>query len=216
VRSTVVAAVADAVPDRGADCVFVGVDGVDGAGKTVFADELAEAVDRPVVRISVDDFHNVRAIRRRRGADSAEGFWLDSFNYERLIADVFEPLRTDGRYRPRAHDLVSDQLVEPPWETAPAGVVVVVDGLFPQRAELAGRWDLVIFLDAPFHITTRRLAARDGPAPRGYDRYIGAAHRYFAACDPEAHADVLIDNADVAAPRILRLTLGSRGGIVED
>jgi hypothetical protein len=36
--------VADLVPTAiGEDCVRVGIDGVDGSGKTVFADELADA-----------------------------------------------------------------------------------------------------------------------------------------------------------------------------
>lgn len=71
------------------------VDGVDGAWKTTFADALAETLrerHREVIRVSVDDFHHVRAIRYRRGRDSAEGFWLDSFNYSRLRADVLDPL----------------------------------------------------------------------------------------------------------------------------
>jgi uridine kinase len=198
------AEVADLVPHRGSACVFVGVDGVDGVGKTTFADALAGQLDRPVVRISVDDFHHVRAVRHRIGPDSAEGFWLDAFDYERLIADVFAPLRTELRYRPRAHDLAGDRVLEPAWEAAPPGAVVVVDGLFLQRPELVRWWDLVLFLDAPFEITARRLEERDGPSPGGYGRYIGAADLYFAACDPKGGADVLVDVADAEAPRIVR------------
>lgn len=97
----------------GEDCVLVGIDGVDGSGKTVFAGELATALmisGRPAVRISVDDFHNVSAVRYRRGRSSPEGFWLDSFNYGRLRADVLEPLGPGGSrdYRSSAHDLASD------------------------------------------------------------------------------------------------------------
>jgi uridine kinase len=200
----VLAEVAAAIPDRGPNCVIVGIDGVDGAGKTTFADALAKALARPAVRISVDDFHSVRAIRHRRGHESPDGFWLDAFDYERLIADVFEPLRTKSCFRRRAHDLASDQVLLPPWEAAPTGAVVIVDGLFLQRRELAGRWDFVVFLDAPFDVTARRLDERDGPSPGGYLRYVGAALRYFAACDPKACADILIDNSDPGAPRIVR------------
>ena len=67
--------------------VRVGVDGVDGAGKTVFADQLADrlrAQGREVVRVSADDFHHVRAVRWRRGRDSAEGFFLDSYDLAAL------------------------------------------------------------------------------------------------------------------------------------
>ena len=47
-------------PDR---TIRVAIDGVDGAGKTTFADELGSSVSalgRPVIRASVDGFHNPR------------------------------------------------------------------------------------------------------------------------------------------------------------
>jgi uridine kinase len=48
------------------DVTRVAIDGVDGAGKTYFADELAEvlgASGRSVIRASVDGFDNPRSIR---------------------------------------------------------------------------------------------------------------------------------------------------------
>jgi len=66
-RLAVLKQVAELVPGAvGENCVRVGVDGVDGSGKTVFADELAavlRSLGRYVVRVSVDDFHNVRSTR---------------------------------------------------------------------------------------------------------------------------------------------------------
>jgi uridine kinase len=53
--------------------VRVAVDRVDASGKTTLADELApsvEALGRPVIRASIDGFHNPAATRRRRGACS--------------------------------------------------------------------------------------------------------------------------------------------------
>jgi uridine kinase len=47
---------------------LVGVDGLDGAGKTTFADRLAPLLERPVVRASEDDFLNPAAIRSRARA----------------------------------------------------------------------------------------------------------------------------------------------------
>ena len=77
-RAALLEAVAARVPaGRGGACTRVGVDGVDGAGKTVFAAELADTLrrqGREVVQVSLDDFHHVRAIRYRRGRTSPEGF----------------------------------------------------------------------------------------------------------------------------------------------
>ncbi len=195
------------------DCVRVAVDGVDGAGKTTFADELAAVLrhrHRDVVRVSVDDFHQPRERRYRRGRDSPEGFWLDAFDYARLRSDVLDPLAPGGsrRYRRRSHDLVSDAAVHPGHEVAPPGAVLVLDGLFLHRDELAGLWDLSIWLDVPFHVAAARLAARDGSHPDpehpSIARYVEAHRLYFAACDPVNRADVVIDNSAPDAPVLRR------------
>jgi uridine kinase len=199
-------------PAAGADCVRVAVDGVDGAGKTIFADELAASLarkSRDAIRISVDDFHHRREIRYRRGRDSPEGFWLDSFDYARLASDVLEPLGPGGsrRYRCAAHDLDTDAEVRAPRRTAAPGAVLVLDGLFLHRGGLAGRWNLSIWLDVPFDITASRLAARDGtspnPASATLARYVEAQRYYIATCDPMSRASLVIDNSNVDAPRLL-------------
>lgn len=196
------------------DCVRVGVDGVDGAGKTRFADELAAVLrrlGRPVVRVGVDDFHQVRALRYRRGRQSPSGFWLDSFDYRRLWAEVLTPLGPGGdrRYRPAGHDLVTDQVLAPPPAVAPAGAVLLLDGIFLHRDELAGAWDLSIFLDVGFDETARRMARRDGSEPDpehpSLARYLLAQRRYLAACRPGQRADVVIDNTALDAPVLVRV-----------
>lgn len=170
-RINVLRTVAEAIPAADGDsCIRVAVDGIDGAGKTVFADELAAVVRRhrrTVIRVSADDFHNVRAVRYQRGRDSPEGFWLDSYNYDRLRSDVLDPFGRGGsrRYRPAAHDLRTDAVLSPAPLTAPPGAVLILDGLFLHRDELASCWDLSVFLDAPFAVTARRLADRDGSDP---------------------------------------------------
>ena len=209
VRAVVLGWVAEAVPRSvGEDCVRVGIDGVDGSGKTTFADELADVLrglGRDVVRVSVDDFHNVRAVRYRRGRSSPEGFWLDAFDYDRLRTDVLEPLGPGGsrRYRPAAHDLASDQVLDLPPELAPPGAVLIVDGLFLHRDELADAWDLSIFLDVPFDVTTQRMAERDGPSSN-VSRYVEAQQLYFKTCNPQQQATILIDNTSLPTPRLLR------------
>jgi len=194
------AEVADLIP---ATAVRVAVDGVDGVGKSTFAAALAgvlRARGRPVVHVSADDFHQPRAVRHRRGRDSPEGFWLDSYNYPALIENVLAPFAPGGtrRYRPAIHDLKSDETLDLPWRQAPAEAVLVVDGLFLHRDELVGHWDFSIFLSAPFEVTVARMAARDGSHPDpehpSQARYVQGQRLYFAACEPWRRATVVIDN----------------------
>ncbi|MCU7722642.1 uridine kinase [Actinoplanes sp. KI2] len=213
-RHEVLSYVARRIPaSRDGDCLRVAVDGPDGSGKTVFAQELAAAVrhlGRPVVRVSLDDFHHVRAVRYRLGRDSPEGFWRDSYDYERFRSDVLDPFAAGGsrRYRPTAHDVATDEVLRPRPRTAAPGTVLIVDGLFLQRDEIGAGWDLSVFLDVPFAVTASRMARRDGTNPDpehpSMRRYVEAQRIYFAACSPQQRAGVLIDNRDFDAPRIVR------------
>lgn len=211
-RRDVLLAIAAQVPaPDGADAVRVAVDGVDGSGKSVFADQLAGVLreqTRPVVRASVDDFHHPRVQRYRRGRSSPNGFWLDSFDYDRLRHDLLDPLGPGGsrRYRAAVHDLDTDQQLDLPWVVGPPGVVLVLDGLFLHRDGLHDLWALSVFLDVPFDVTAARMAARDGSNPDPHHpsmrRYVDAQRIYFKSCMPATRADLVIDNSDWDRPAL--------------
>jgi uridine kinase len=146
--------------------VRVAIDGVDGAGKTTLADELVphvEGLGRPVIRASIDGFHRPRAARYRRGPDSPEGFYHDSFDHDALRAELLDPLGPGGdrRYRRAVFDWRADAPLGEPQRDAPADAVLLFDGIFCQRPELIHHWDLRIFLDVGFDETLRRMAVRD-------------------------------------------------------
>lgn len=76
--------------------VRVAIDGVDAAGKTTLADELVASIEtlgRPVIRASIDGFHNPAEIRYRRGRGSPEGYFRDSFNRAGLVEVLLAPPR---------------------------------------------------------------------------------------------------------------------------
>jgi uridine kinase len=135
----------------------VAVDGVDGAGKTTFADELADYLasgSRQIIRASVDGFHNPRALRYRLGATSPKGFFLDSYNYAGLAANLLWPLSPHGsrRFRRAIFDHRSDRPVVAPEEYADADAILLFDGIFLHRPELRPYWDFSIFLAVNFNI----------------------------------------------------------------
>jgi len=185
---------------------------VDGAGKTTFADELArvlEAMDRRVIRASVDGFHNSASIRYRRGRTSPEGFFADSYNYEQLRAALLDPLspRGTGRYRTAVFDHRSDSPVSMPEKAADSGAILVFDGIFLHRPELRRYWDFSIFLDVGFDVSIPRGAQRgegsaDVEAPENR-RYVEGQKIYLRDCEPRKFATVTVNNEDLAAPYIV-------------
>lgn len=191
----------------------VGIDGVDGAGKTTLADALAPLVaarGRPVFRASVDDFHQPRALRYRQGKRSARGYFADSFDYRTLEAVLLTPLSPGGsrRIRRKAFDYRTDSAVDSPRETVPENAILLFDGVFLHRPELVHHWDLSIFLAASFEETVARMVRRDGAPPGvealGNRRYVHGQQIYLEQCRPEEISDLLVDYSDFEAPRVLR------------
>ena len=214
VRGELLATVAGRIEGAGSDGVTrVAIDGVDGAGKTMFADEIAEVVrsrGRPVIRASVDGFHNPRSVRYRRGRESPEGYFRDSYDYAILCRLLLDPLGPGGSgiYRSAAFDHRTDSAVDAPAEAAPFGAVLIFDGIFLHRPELRACWDLSVFLAVSFAVSTARCAARDGALPAdlasGNRRYVEGQKLYLRECDPSRHAGMVVDNNDIQAPFVIR------------
>lgn len=191
----------------------VGIDGVDGAGKSVFGDELAaalEAAGRRTIRASVDGFHNPRALRYRQGRYSPLGYFFDSYDYAQLKAVLLGPLSPggDGRYRSAVFDHRADASVAAPEAQAVPGDILVFDGIFLHRPELREYWDFSIFLEVEFAVSIPRCARRDNASPdlnaQANRRYIEGQEYYLRTSDPRRHATLVIDNEVFEAPRIVR------------
>jgi uridine kinase len=207
----IVAALLGAVPGEGR--VLVAVDGVGASGKTTFAARLADRLrPRPVIVLHVDDFFRPSADRHARGRHSAEGFWLDAYDYDALVTGTLVPLATGGSglYRPASFDPAADATVEPDPVEAARDALVLVEGTFLHRDELLRFWDFSIYLDVPFEEATRRMVRRDGEH-RPTERYVGGQLLYFAAASPWERASLVVDNTDVDDPRAIdAATVGSR------
>ena len=195
--------------------VRVAVDGVGVAGKTVLADELAGPVSdlgRSVIRGSVDGFHNPRKVRHRRGAESPEGYYRDSFDYEAMRSALLDPLGPGGslRYRTALFDFRTDSAVESPVLVADPSSVVIVDGIFLLKAELRRHWDFSIFVHASFETTLARAETRDvalfgspeAVRERYLARYIPGERMYLELDRPRDRADVVVVNDDPASARL--------------
>jgi uridine kinase len=93
-----------------------------------------------------------------------------------------------------------------PEREARAGAILLFDGIFLHRPELAGYWDYSIFLDVNVATCLARCAARgDGvadPHAESNRRYVLGFQRYVRECDPKAKATIVLDNENLANPFI--------------
>ena len=193
----------------------VAIDGIDNAGKTTLADELVPLIEqrgRSVIRASVDSFHRPRQDRYRHGSDAPEGYYADAFDYVALCSVLLQPLGPDGnrRYKRAVFDFRTDTPIIVPEEEAADGAVLLFDGIFLQRPEIAAFWDYRMFVDVPMAIALQRALLRDLPlfgsaeaiAARYHQRYFPAQQLYFQDAQPQQTADVIIENSDPLHPSV--------------
>lgn len=205
---------ADVVADLVARCqrLAVAIDGPDAAGKTTLATEIADRLDLPVVRVGADGFHQPREDRYRRGELSAEGYYRDSFDYQAITGQCLAPFRHgEPVIRTAGYDFRSDAPRDAGTEV-PASAVLIFDGVFLLRPELAGAWDLAVYLRVTPETTLRRALTRDldlfGTAEEIRRRYLGrylpGQALYQAEAAPEDTAHIVIGNDDPGNPAIIR------------
>ena len=201
--------------------IRVAIDGVDASGKTTLADELASLIEersRPVIRASVDSFHNPREVRYQRGVNSPEGYYLDSFDYASLLQNILIPLGPGGnrKYRRAVFNFQEDAVNPEPWEVAPIDSILLFDGVFLLRPELIQYWDFSIFVDVDFDVSVPRAVARDIAQSKEklspqtvlakYNhRYVPGQKIYLVQAHPEEKADVVIKNNEFENPELINL-----------
>ncbi len=195
--------------------LLVAIDGIDAAGKTRLAKELAFQLRksrRQIIQVSLDDFHNPKEQRYRRGKESPEGYYYDSFNYPEFINRVLQPLSPLGSrtYLKSWFNFKENLRTEEEWSTADENAIVLVDGIFLMRPELFDFWDVKILLDIHIETSLERAMQRDlyqhgsiAAINRLYQlRYIPAQKIYYERCFPRQRADIIIHNDDFRNPDI--------------
>ena len=202
--------------------VRVAVDGRSGAGKSTLSDELVAQLrlrGRAAIRASIDDFYGLWLDKHNRRFLTAETFYSDAYDFPTLHALLLGPLGPGGsrRYRTRWHDGWKEGEIAEPERVAPDDAVLIFEGVFLLRPELASTWDLHVFLDIDAEQSlewgVERDLTLDEPALRESrragrilvyrERYLPADERYLREVDPKALADVVIDNRDLDAPRLV-------------
>ena len=145
--------------------ILVGVDGLGGAGKTVFSAAMAgslRSAGLPAVVVHFDDFF-LPSADRSIGTPDTKPIGGD-FDWGRLRDDVLLPLRGNQIARYRRYDWAQDALAE--THEIPPGGIVIVEGVYCTRRELADLYDVRVWVECPRDICLARGISRDGEGAR--------------------------------------------------
>ena len=193
--------------------LLVAVDGYDAAGKSMLAKELSEklrGLGLNIIEASTDGFHNSRSTRYKRGKESPDGYYYDSFNYHMLKELLLDPLKTgDLRYKTRQFDYITDKILATEYSEAASDSILVFDGVFALRPELLDYWDYSIYLYVDEQTSLKRGIERnpgeEETTEHRYNvRYLPGQLIYHKEADPKRHASIVVDNNDPENPTILR------------
>jgi uridine kinase len=171
--------------------VLVAIDGGSGTGKSTFArrvgDELGAAV------IDGDDFYAGGTAAEWDAMSAAEKA-AHCIDWRRQLP-VLEALSRGEPASWHRYDWDSDdgRLVEQPTVCQPAPVVIL-EGVYSARPELADLFDLRVLYDAPADVRRRRIVEREGEDHRTEwnDRWEEAERWYFTRVMPPEVFDLVL------------------------
>ena len=193
--------------------VRVGIDGVSASGKTRFADDLVEPLEKigsHVIRASIDGFHNQSDIRYRRGKFCPVGYVDDSFDRQAILENILYPLGPNGdlKYTPSKFDFVENKETSASLQEAKPNSVLIFEGVLLFCDQLHSHFDFKIFIDASFDTIVARAISRDQSRfgcldtllEKYHKRYIPGQKIYLSKHKPKDQAHIIIDNNDFNNP----------------
>jgi uridine kinase len=166
--------------------VLAAIDGPGGAGKSTLAAALARSLGAVVV--AGDDFYRVLDPAERL-ALGPEGGYMLYFDWERLQAQVLQPLRSGRGARYERFDWTLQRLgavVE-----VPSPGVILVEGVYSFRPELRCFYDWSILVEAPREERLQRVRAR-GENEDWIERWDAAEQWYFANALSRSDVDMVV------------------------
>ena len=182
----------------GGKTVLVAIDGPGGSGKSFLAQSISTALTAsgtPASVVQVDDFF-LPSGQRPIGSVSEKPIGGD-FDWPRLRNEVLDPLRRGEPARYDRYDWDRDALVG--IREASAGRVVIVEGIYSSRRELASFYDLRVWVDCPRELRLTRGLQRDGEAARRKweQDWMPSEDRYIREHQPQEYAHVVVNGAAV-------------------
>jgi len=169
----------------------VGINGIDCSGKTTFAKSVSRYFTHHKIKndcLDIDNFNN-RAIESETYKAFVSGSWdeKDLNKYYKLIINYSDAIGAVSEYKKKYP-------------------LVILEGIFIYKPQLADLFDLKIFLDIDISLGRKRFAERrslkqDKRPLEIYDEIWMLSHiRYESEVHPKRISDLVIDYNDESKP----------------
>lgn len=163
--------------------LVVAIDGGSGAGKTSLAHYVARELDHVTI-ISTNDF--LMPLAQQQNDVGAELDW------RRLKDQVLIPLAKSKPIKYWRYDPTEPTTQQ--WVDVVPNGIVVIEGAYSTRLELAPYYDVKMWVEAPMRIRLERMVQKDGDNTRDYwSAYLPNEVAYMETYLPQQYADIVID-----------------------
>lgn len=179
----------NSVPKKQAT-LLIGIDGCGGSGKSTFANKLKDECSNVTV-VHMDDFYlpssqliKTHPENKTIGAD---------FDWKRVLNQVLEPISQNKEGHYQRYDWETDDLAE--WHTVPIRGIVIVEGVYSIRKELANKYDFTIWVECPRETRLSRGLERDGEEARDMweNNWMISEDIYVEEQKPYERADLIVN-----------------------
>ena len=192
---------AQQLESRGAPLV-VAIDGRSGAGKSTIATQLAAVM--PATVIPTDDFFAAELTTADWNARSPSERARDAIDWRRLRRLALEPLCAGRAAVWHPFDFAAGEHDDGSYAFASESVrrepspLIILDGAYSSRPELADLVDCVILVDAPAATRRERLVLREAPdfLEAWHTRWDAAEDYYFTEVRPRESFNIVVDSVE--------------------
>ncbi len=171
-----------------AAATLVAIDGTGGSGKTTLAAAVAERLDDCAI-VHGDDFYRPMPDREREQLDAEQGYHR-YFDWERLRDEVLIPLRDGRAARYQVYDWTTGRLGA--RREVACGTVVLVEGVYSARPELAHHYHFTAYVDTPRDTCLQRVRARGENSEEWIRRWRAAEDHYLHTTWPRTRVTRLV------------------------
>jgi len=157
--------------------------------------------------IHIDDFQNPKIIRYA-SEDQVDNYFNRSWNLSQLVDELLAPIHSGRSISCSLMllDIAADEFIAEREYKIEQDTIVLLEGVFLFRQELANFIDYKVFICVSFEEARRRIIQRDSCdiVQKIDTKYHPTQKKYLQEYSPEDLADMVIDNTDWNEPIILK------------